>query len=271
MRIFLILFTFALISFGEAPKRVLVILSSATEIELKNNTKHPTGHFLGELAEPLKAMLEKGYEIDFTSPNGTPLALDKDSFRKIYWLLNSKGKEEAIKLLDSRQDLKKPKKLESITDEDLNNYSGIFIPGGHAPMVDLAKNKDVARILKKFHNEKKPIGMICHAPVALLSLRDIKPWPFEGYKLTVFGKTEEKFAEKLFLHGKVPYYPDEELEKLGARVKNGLPNTSNVVRDRELVTGQNPYSPREFGEVFVKVLNDFTSRSSTSPPNDGTH
>jgi hypothetical protein len=34
-------------------------------------------------------------------------------------------------------------------------------------------------------------------------------------------------------------------------------STLNVWRDRELVTGQNPASPIEFGEAFVRVVQDF--------------
>ena len=49
------------------------------------------------------------------------------------------------------------------------DYAAILVPGGHAPMADLAFNADLGAIIADFHQRQKPIGVICHGPVALMS------------------------------------------------------------------------------------------------------
>lgn len=50
-----------------------------------------------------------------------------------------------------------------------SNDKAIFIPGGHAPMMDLMQSKDLGKMLRTFHEKGKPTAMICHGPVAALS------------------------------------------------------------------------------------------------------
>jgi len=52
------------------------------------------------------------------------------------------------------------------------------------------------------------------------------------------------------------YYPADALNAAGALVLNGDKYSSHVVRDRELITGQNPMSDEEFVEVFLKALDE---------------
>ncbi len=238
--------------------KILVVVSAANELQLGNGKKHATGFFLGELIEPLEALIEANLDFDLATPNGIVPTVDRDSERWIYWKFNSSGLKKAKEFVSRDKRLKQPIPIESLSEENLKNYVGLFVPGGHGPMVDLFDHPDMAKLLMHFHSEGKPIGLICHAPVVLLSLANIKPWPYRNYSMTVFSNTEEKIAEKLFLGGTVPFYPQTELETLGAKIRTSVvPSLSHVQRDRELVTGQNPSSPRDFGAEFVRAIQDY--------------
>jgi putative intracellular protease/amidase len=79
-------------------------------------------------------------------------------------------------------------------------------------------------------------------------------WPYVGYRLTVFSSPEEHLAEDRTLGGRVRFYPDRALQSAGARVSTGPKFESNVVVDRELVTGQNPASDGALATAFLKLL-----------------
>ena len=54
--------------------------------------------------------------------------------------------------------------------------------------------------------------------------------------------------------GHMPDYPVRILERLGGVVKTKMLSLSNVVDDRELITGQDPYSAKELGEKLLAKI-----------------
>ena len=171
--------------------------------------------------------------------------------------------------------LNHPKTLASVVAEGTQGYVGLFIPGGHAPMVDLLKDKNLGKILTSFHDTGRPTGIVCHGPIVLLSaLPDpdafiasmiagdgkanglAAGWPYAGYRVTVFSTGEEQALEgPSGLGGNVQYYPVNVLAEAGARVETIANWHSNVVVDRELITGQQPMSAPAFGDALVAKLN----------------
>jgi putative intracellular protease/amidase len=143
----------------------------------------------------------------------------------------------------------KPLSLADVASKiDTSSYVGLVVPGGHAPMSDLAFNPDLGRIVQHFHDAKKPIGLICHGPVALMStfaatkeaeavdggwkfqtpedranrlndwhaMKGKVEWPFAGYRLTVESTAEEQVMEEVFAgRRRVAYYVDHEMEEMG--------------------------------------------------------
>ncbi|MCX6113209.1 MAG: type 1 glutamine amidotransferase domain-containing protein, partial [Proteobacteria bacterium] len=142
---------------------------------------------------------------------------------------------------------------------NLNSFSGVFFPGGHAPMEDLYKDEDVNKILLYFHHKQKPTALICHGTAALLSTRNSqRDFLYTGYKMTAFSTAEEKQQEESGnLDGYLPYYVQDELSKAGGTVVVGNPWTSHVIRDRELITAQNPQSDKEFTAMFLEALVEY--------------
>lgn len=235
-------------------KKVLVILSSAQKMELQEGTYHPTGYHLTELTDVLKKILASGYRIDVATPNGETPIIDPLSKRH----LTHNQRLEAYAIIDSITTMNLPFKLEELREEILMVYSGLFIPGGHAPLVDLAHNTQLKRILKHFHNHHKPTATLCHGPAALLSATDDEHWIYEHYRMTCFPKYAEKNMEENILSGHIMYYLDDELVQQGAELEDSSPpGIPHIVVDRELITGQDPFSSKQLGTYFLKALDSY--------------
>jgi putative intracellular protease/amidase len=79
-------------------------------------------------------------------------------------------------------------------------------------------------------------------------------WTYAGYKMTVFSDAEEKPNEPGFLGGYMKFYPEDALRAAGGELSVAAPNQSNVVQDRELITGQNPYSDKKLASTLLEAL-----------------
>ena len=237
--------------------KILVVLSEQSTLTLTNKKTVPTGYYFNELIVPAMTLSQAGYSIVFATPTGKAPTMDKrsDSVKFFASPAQYKAAKAALKSFFS---IKTPLSFKAVLQVGLTQYQGIFVPGGHAPITDLYRDPMLGKILTSFHASKKPTGLICHGPAALLSTITVDTqkkmvWPYQGYQMTAFSTMEEKTAEKN-LGGSVPFYVDAELGKLGAKLLSGVPGKSNVVRDRELITGQNPASDRQFADAFLKAV-----------------
>jgi len=250
---------------------ILVYVSSADAVPLAEGGSHPTGVFLGELTEPLEPLVEAGHNLAFISPDGKPPTIDENSYKLIYWGWSGKRLKRAkefYQLLIERG-LGAPKPINALLENRqlLENHDVLFVPGGHAPMTDILYedwllgeifNSRTADLLLHFHQRQKPTALICHAPSALAAVKDADgKWPYQGYKITCVSRLSEWLTEDApilkVMRGHLPKYPERILKQKGARLYLiKLPMISNVVEDRELITGQDPYSARELGRRLLE-------------------
>lgn len=259
--------------------KVLVVLSSEKALTLKDGVQHATGFYMNELGVPLQALIKAGFEPVYVNPQGNQPSMDEGSDKPA--LFANAAQYNAVKELLKDPKLAHPQKLSAIAAGDLNQYVGIFVPGGHAPMEDLWKDASLGKILRHFHNKNQPTALICHGPIALLSTLN-KPaelgnaleashsainksasekpvtskelWPYQGYRMTVFSNAEEKPNEPTALGGYMKFYPEDALRAAGGKLQIAPAKKSKVVQDRELITGQNPFSDKELATAFVKAL-----------------
>jgi putative intracellular protease/amidase len=149
----------------------------------------------------------------------------------------------------------RPARLADFSDDDIRSFDAVFVPGGHGPMVDLADNADVARVLALLQDKNATIGALCHGPAVLLSApaRPDGQWLFDGYRLTSFTDEEEDQTRvgKLGLR----WYLEGALKNAGAVFDDATAAwTSHVVVDRNLVTGQNPQSADAVADAVLKHM-----------------
>ena len=121
-------------------------------------------------------------------------------------------------------------------------------------MADLYQDADLGRILVGANAAGKIIAPFCHGPAGLLSAADDDDaFTFGICCLTVFTNEEE-------LGGgtgpNTPWFVEDALKEKGAVVETGAAWTSHVVRDGNLITGQNPQSSEDVAEEVLKALTE---------------
>ncbi|MFC0042297.1 type 1 glutamine amidotransferase domain-containing protein [Actinomadura rayongensis] len=228
--------------------KILFVLTGARHWTLKDGTRHPTGFWAEEAVAPYRAFTAAGHEIVFATPGGAVPVVDQASLAAE---VNGgeDGAKEITAELDAITGLKDPLRLEDV---QLADYDAVFYPGGHGPMEDLAVNKDSGRLLTAALDSGKPLGVVCHAPAALLAARrDDGSSPFAGYAVTAFTNEEEKQAG---LADKARWLLEDRLVELGVDFREGEPWQPKVVVDRNLFTGQNPASSAPLAAEIVARL-----------------
>lgn len=260
--------------------KILIVASSVDTFELKAGKKVPVGYYLNELAIPAQKVVEAGYEIVLATPQGNRPVVDQQSLAASHFGNSETKLLEAIDFAASNPGIQSPRSIRSVIEEGLDDYVGVFVPGGHPPMVDLMQDADLGEVLRHFHTHAKPTALLCHGPIAATAAmpkaqsfrqalvdgnteeaRDAaKGWQYAGYRMTIFSHDEEKYAEEVLLEGaEVPFYPATALEVAGAKVETKGFFQSYVVQDRELITGQNPPSDHSLADYFVKALDRYTA------------
>lgn len=261
---------------GVQAASVLVVLSDADHLDLKDGKVFATGFYLNELMQPVKLLLDAGHQVTFATPRGDAPAVDKSSVDKMYF----NGDEAALQvheaLMDKLQITSRTGSpvlsLSRVAQIGYDRFDAVYIPGGHAPMQDLLHSADLGKLLADFHTRSKTTALVCHGPIALLStLADAQGftrrieahgtvekrpnWIYAGYRMTVISNAEEEQAKGLLGGGSMKFYPQTALQQAGgAYSSNQAPWTSHVVTDRELITGQNPASALSVADELLKRL-----------------
>ncbi|ELY3594862.1 type 1 glutamine amidotransferase domain-containing protein [Cronobacter turicensis] len=256
---------------------VLVVLSDADHLDLKDGKVFPTGFYLNELMQPVKRLLDAGHQVTFATPNGLAPTLDKSSDDKMYFNNDVNAWRTHRALLDKLR-LTSPASspvisLARAAQRGYGEFDAIYIPGGHAPMQDLLTSPALGQALAAFHAAGKPTALVCHGPIALLSTLPDAPaftrqlaetghaaaqrgWIYAGYRMTVISNAEEEIAKGLLPKGgAMKFYPQTALEQAGGKYSsNSEPFTSHIVTDRELITGQNPASATAVAQALLERL-----------------
>ena len=251
---------------------ILVYTSSATKIPLVGGGTHDVGIFLGELVEPIEPLIQAGHLVEFVSPDGKGCVIDPASYRITNWGLSRSRMEHARNFFETTlQELGvgNPVKLSDILADKtrLNSYDVVFIPGGHAPMTDVLHkdwlvsdeyNDQTGELLLHFHKNNKITSAICHGSAALGAAPQMNgKWIYADYNMTCVSMAAEWLTEDIpffNIGGHMPDYPVRILKRLGGKVHTKMLGRSNVVEDRELITGQDPYSAKELGEKLMKKI-----------------
>jgi putative intracellular protease/amidase len=241
------------------PPTILTIVTNAKQLHLTDGTEYPSGYWAEELAIPVARLRAAGFEVDIATIDGLAPTVDASSLdpANIRWVVptgvdvdfaHEVGRYREI--LDTIPSLRAPKNL---GDVDLAGYAGLYIAGGHGCMTDMPSHFQIARVLLRALELELPIASVCHGPTALLAPRDAEGRnPFAGYRFTCFSQTEETRTP---IWGRLPMVIEYELKSQGLQhSKASVEWGSHVVRDRNLVTGQNPYSSAALADAFVDLL-----------------
>ncbi len=145
---------------------------------------------------------------------------------------------------------------QSIALKDVNpdKYQGIYFVGGKGAMFDFPQNKHIQSIVKEYYESGKVVGAVCHGPAALVNVTlSNGQHLLAGRTISSFTSEEELFlipeAREIF-----PFLLQEKLMEKGARFNEGTMYLNTVSKDKQIVTGQNPWSTWEMAESMIEQL-----------------
>jgi len=242
--------------------KILVVMTAKATLHLLDGEEHPSGFWAEEFVVPYQIFQEAGHVVDVATIGGRTPTVDKTSidpqFLQYVRPQGSANNDEAnaaeyIGVIENVPQLQKPLALESLTEKDIAGYDGLYVSGGHGAIGDLPKSDELSQILRWWLASGKPLATVCHGHTSLLALRDGEGhWPLEGYRMTAFSHSEELVTN---MAGRLPLILEVELTRLGAKYeKADAIWDSHIVVDRNLTTGQNPYSSKALAETFLKQL-----------------
>ncbi|WP_243793730.1 type 1 glutamine amidotransferase domain-containing protein [Saccharopolyspora gloriosae] len=227
--------------------KILFVLTGADHWTLADGSKHPTGFWAEEAVAPYRAFTAAGYDITVATPGGVRPTVDQGSLGAGA----NGGQEQADAVANGLETFTELNDPINLDDVDLADYAAVFYPGGHGPMEDLAVDAGSGRLLAATLDSGKPLGVVCHAPAALLATEQGGSSPFTGYRLTAFTNAEE---QQVGLADKAKWLVQDRLVQLGADFQEGAPWEPNVIADRNLFTGQNPASSAPLANQIIKSL-----------------
>ena len=255
--------------------KVLFVGSNATRIEIQGGGWGATGQYLNETVVPAMAVVAAGYEVVLATPDGTRPHIDAASDAAQHFEGDEAAYMRAKAFYAGDPAMNRVRTLRAVIEEGLDQYAGVFVPGGQAPVVDLMQDADLGEILRHFHERAKPTALLCHGPIAVVAAmphaREFRAaliagdtaraaewargWPYAGYRMTVFSASEEKVVEDHILHARMYFNMPEALTAAGAEVATtDVDFEPHVVVDRELITGQNPRSDHPIAARFIAAL-----------------
>jgi putative intracellular protease/amidase len=233
-------------------KRILLVAANPA---VSKQTGWPIGFWAAELTHPYFEFTEKGYEVEFVSPDGGKLELDGFSDPKhesgysahdlISWGFLSSSNHS--KLLENTK---------SISQVKIEEYDALFLSGGQSPMYTFIDNTKLHKFVSDFYEAGKVVAIVCHATCVLLKAK-IKDGKLlvDGKTWTGFANSEEQFADN-FVGMKIqPFWIEDEAKK--------IPNTNFIVngmfkpfavRDGRLITGQQQYSGGAAAKLVIEAL-----------------
>ncbi|MDQ0754911.1 type 1 glutamine amidotransferase domain-containing protein [Arthrobacter sp. B3I4] len=230
---------------------ILMVVSAADSLTMRDGSEHATGYWAEELVVSHQTLLDAGHSVRIATPGGAKPTVDQVSLAAE----SAGGEERAQGFRDYLEkidaELTAPLVL---ADVDLSAYEAVVMPGGHGPMADLFQDAHLGKLLIEANSAGKIIAPFCHGPAGLLSAVDeAGKFTFAGRRLTVFTNEEE-------LGGgtgpNTPWFVEDALKEKGAVVENAAAWSSHVVRDGNLITGQNPQSSEDVAKEVLKALSD---------------
>ncbi|KAH9894484.1 class I glutamine amidotransferase-like protein [Cubamyces lactineus] len=230
-------------------KRILFVFTSVektlTGAQLDCTHCKPQGWFLPEAAYPYYILAAK-HDIDFAAPKGANPPVDEFSvqyFKDVAYFLD----DPVVKTK-----LANAKKLSEVKASD---YDAIFYVGGHGPLLDLADDPVNIQLASEFLRAGKVTAAICNGSASFVGGTDANGEPvLKNRKLTCLSNVEEAEIGK---EKDIPFLLESRITELGGHFEKAKePWQAHVVRDGNLITGQNPASSVSIGEAINKALSE---------------
>ncbi len=223
--------------------KILMVLTSHDTL---GNTGAKTGFWLEEFAAPYYTFLDAGAEVTLASPMGGQPPIDPKSDA-------ADAQTDATRRFATdtaaQAALAHTVRLETVT---ADAFDGVFYPGGHGPLWDLAQSPTSIALIEAFIAAHKPTAFVCHAPGVLHHVTSPDGAPLvKARKVTGFSNSEEAAVG---LTDVVPFLIEDVFTAQGGIYEKGPDWAPHVVVDGQLITGQNPASSEPTAKALLASL-----------------
>ncbi len=221
-------------------KQILMVLTSHAEL---GDSGHKTGFWVEEFAAPYYAFIDAGIVVTLATPLGGAAPVDPTSELADFQTAATK-RYYADAVVQQ-----KIATTEQLAQVNMSEFAGVFYPGGHGPLWDLAENPVSIALLESFLEAGKPVAAVCHATAALLNVKLASgELAIKGKAISGFTNSEEAAVE---LTEVVPFLLEDELIKRGATYRKGPDWQDFTVQDGLLISGQNPASSKSVADKLL--------------------
>jgi putative intracellular protease/amidase len=229
--------------------KILMIVTAANSLTMKDGSEHPTGFWAEELVTAHRDFVAAGHTVTIATPGGITPTVDAGSLDPAQTGGAGRARELADYLDSIAAELAAAVPIAGV---DAADFGAIVLPGGHGPMTDLAFDPNVGRVLVAANDAGTIIAPFCHGPAALLSakLADGSN-AFAGRRLTVFTDEEERTGGT---GENTPWWVESALRDARTVIDSGAPWSDHVVVDGNLITGQNPQSSASVARRVIDAL-----------------
>lgn len=226
------------------PPKILLVVTGTGAFASGNL---PTGLWLSEFTHIYHTARKQGWEITVANPRGGDTPVDPESLKP---LVLDKLSREYWENPDFRHMLNRAASLGEVSGQ---TFDCLYLAGGHGAMYDFPDNAVLQEMIKNQYENHRTVAAICHGVSGLVNVRlSGGEYLIKDKKLTGFSWFEESLADR---KKEVPFDLEALLEERGADYEKAfIPMTSKVVVDRNLVTGQNPFSSKETAEAVLQQL-----------------
>jgi len=202
-----------------------------------------TGYYLPEVSHPHRALVNRGFAVEFASPRGGKPPMDPGSAQTADDISRKFLATEAwCEALDNSL---RPDQI------DPERYRAIFFAGGHGTMWDFPDDLGLSSVASSIYKRGGVVAAVCHGPAALVNVRIGDEFLVAGKTVTCFTNEEETAVA---LADVVPFLLEDRLRERGATIIPAAPFRPQVVTSGRLVTGQNPASAEGVGLAIATLL-----------------
>lgn len=210
--------------------KVLIVMTSHDQL---GDTGKKTGVWLEEFAAPYY-IFQYAVDLVLASPKGGQPPVDPRSEEpeaQTPATMRFKNDKEAQAAFANTH------KLAEISPGD---FDGVFYPGGHGPLWDLAEDQHSIKLIEAMYGDAKPVAAVCHGPAAFRhTKRPDGSHLVKDKSVTGFSNSEEAAVG---LTNVVPFLVEDMLKENGGIYSKADDWQPYGVVDGDLITGQNPAS-----------------------------
>jgi putative intracellular protease/amidase len=226
-------------------KPLLMIITSHSRL---GSTGKTTGLWFEELTTPYYTFVDAGIDVTLASVlGGTPPLADGSVKTNI-----DENKGSVQRFLKDSKAMAQLNSTLKCADLNPDNFSGVFLPGGHGTMWDTAIDDATAMLVAATFNANRPVAAVCHGPAGLVNAKRADGQSIlAGRRVNGFTNAEETAAGLMDV---VPFHLETRMRELGGVFESGPLWQAFAVRDGNLITGQNPASSEKVAMLTLEAL-----------------